>query len=192
MQHLKLKKIVLIGASTGGPGQIKRIVQALLSLNNCSIIIAQHMADGFLESFISNLNKDTINSVKMADAEKMLLNNSIYVCEKSMSIGQTPDGLSFKKQIHAANSFNPNINMLFNSFVELSQKIEILSVILTGIGNDGVDACVKLSKNGVRCITETHKSAIIDGMPSRARELVANIEAYDIDEITKIICEFCE
>jgi len=67
-----------------------------------------------------------------------------------------------------------------------------LSVILTGICDDGIQACVKLSENGVRCITETSQSAIIDGMPSRTRELVANIKAYDIDEITKIICGFCE
>jgi len=93
MQHLELKKIVLIGASTGGPGQIKKIIQALPSLNNCSIIIAQHMADGFLESFISNLNKDTINSIKMADSDKMLLKNTIYVCEKSMAIERTLDDI---------------------------------------------------------------------------------------------------
>jgi len=192
LQHLKLKKIVLIGASTGGPGQIKKILQALPSLNNCSILIAQHMADGFLESFRNNLNKNSINSIKMADSEKMLLENTIYVCEKSMTIEQTLDGIYFKKQMHVTNSFNPNINIIFNSFVQLSQKIEILSVILTGIGDDGVQACVKLSENGTRCITETYESAIIDGMPSRARELVANVEAYDIDEITKIICEFCE
>jgi len=192
LQHLKLKKIVLIGASTGGPGQIKKIVKALPSLHNCSIIIAQHMADGFLESFISHLDKNTINSIKMADAEKILLENTIYVCEKSMAIEQTSNSLYFKKQMHLANSFNPNINMMFNSFVELSKHIEILSVILTGIGDDGIQACVNLGENGVRCITETSQSAIIDGMPSRARELVANIEACDIDEIIKIICEFCE
>jgi len=191
LQHLELKKIILIGASTGGPGQIKKIIQVLPSLNNCSIIIAQHMADGFLESFINNLNKDTTNSLKMADAEKMLLNNTIYICEKSIAIEETSDGLYFKKQIHVANSFNPNINIIFNSFVQLSKNIEILGVILTGIGDDGIQACVKLSEKGTRCITETHESAIIDGMPSRARELVANIEAYDIDKITKIICEFC-
>jgi len=192
LQYLKLKKIVLIGASTGGPGQIKKIVQTLPSLHNCSIIIAQHMADGFLESFVSNLNKYTTNSIKMAESEKILHNNSIYVCEKSMTIEQSLNSIYFKKQMHLANSFNPNINMVFNSFVQLSKSIEILSVILTGIGDDGVQACVNLSENGVRCITETKQSAIIDGMPSRARELVANIEAYDIDEIIKIICEFCE
>jgi len=116
IQHFELKKIVLIGASTGGPGQIKKIVQALPSLNNCSIIIAQNMADSFLESFISNLNKDTINSITMVDLEKILLNNSIYVCEKSMKIEQTLDGIYFKKQIHVANRFNPNINIIFNNF----------------------------------------------------------------------------
>jgi len=190
LQYLEPKKIVLIGASTGGPGQIKKIIQALPSLHHCSIIIAQHMSDGFLESFVSNLNKDTTNTIKMADSEKILLENTIYVCEKSITIEQTSNNVYFKKQLHVANSFNPNINLIFNSFLQLSQNVEILSVILTGIGDDGIQACVKLSENGTRCITETNQSAIIDGIPSRARELVTNIEAYDIEEIIKIICEF--
>ena len=190
MQHLKLKKIVLIGASTGGPGQIKKIIQALPFLNNCSVIIAQHMANGFLESFMSSLNKDTINHVEMVNADKFLLNNTIYICEKSTIIEEGLEGIYFKEQEHLETSFNPNINTIFNSFAQLSQNIEILSVILTGIGYDGVQACVKLSENGIRCITETSQSAIIDGMPRHARELVTNIEAYEMQEIINIICEF--
>jgi len=190
LQHLKLKKIVLIGASTGGPGQIKKIIQALPSLNNCSVIIAQHMANGFLESFMSSLNKDTANNIEMMNADKFLLNNTIYICEKSTIIEEGLEGIYFKEQEHLETSFNPNINIIFNSFVQLSQNIEILSVILTGIGDDGVQSCIKLSENGIRCITETSQSAIIDGMPSHARELVANIEAYEMQEIIKIICKF--
>ena len=65
-------------------------------------------------------------------------------------------------------------------------------MILTGIGDDGVSACKELSLNGASCITESQKSAIVDGMPSRARLFVPNIEVEDINTIVKTISEFCE
>jgi len=81
---------------------------------------------------------------------------------------------------------------LFNSFLPLSKEIEILCVVLTGIGDDGVNACSALNANGARCLTETSESAIVDGMPKAARLLIPEIEVYDVDEIVKEIKKFCE
>ena len=60
-------------------------------------------------------------------------------------------------------------NAKVSIFVPLSDDYEILSVILTGIGSDGIDACKNLTNNGAACITESQHSAIVDGMPNRAR-----------------------
>jgi two-component system chemotaxis response regulator CheB len=190
LKHSVPKKIVLIGASTGGPGQIKKIITSLPVLQETSIVIAQHMADGFLESFVSTLNQNKTNRIEITKDTKELITNTIYVCQKSVTVEKEGDYLFFKEQKHKNSSFNPDINMVFNSFAYLKQ-IEILTVILTGIGNDGIEACSKLSSNGMKCITETSQSAIIDGMPGRAREYVPNIKAYDMQEIIRIICEFC-
>jgi two-component system chemotaxis response regulator CheB len=66
----------------------------------------------------------------------------------------------------------------------------ILSVILTGIGDDGINAVKELSTHGAKCLTEGVKSAIVDGMPSRARKEVPNIEILELDEIVQKIKEF--
>lgn len=191
MQLLEPKKIVLIGASTGGPGQITKIIAALPALQTTSIIIAQHMADGFIESFAHTLATHSINSIEVAQDKKALKNKTIYLCQKSLIVKKIDRELYFFSQV-ARKSFNPDINLIFDSFTPLTKELEILTVILTGIGNDGVEACKSLSLHGSQCITETSQSAIIDGMPGRAREMVKEIRAYDIDEIIKIICEFCE
>jgi len=59
------KKVVLIGASTGGPGQIQKIIDSLPILSNTSIVIAQHMVDGFINSFTKRLQVNSDNSVKL-------------------------------------------------------------------------------------------------------------------------------
>ncbi len=190
MKHLKLSKVVLIGASTGGPGQIDKIIKSLKVLQKTSIIIAQHMADGFMQSFTNEIQKSNHFKVQMAKKDLPLTTNTIYVCEKNIVVDK--DNLVFCEKENSFNSYNPNIDLIFHSFSPLCKEIKILSVLLTGIGEDGVSGCVDLSKNGARCITETSKSAIVDGMPKRAREFVPNIEAYDVDTIVKIISEFCE
>lgn len=189
MQHSKLKKIVLIGASTGGPGQIRKIIKSLPPLNDTSLVIAQHMAEEFLDSFASQLRHHTDNETVLIEDELLMQEGKIYLCKHTTYLDMKKrkfvvDALSTK-------SYNPDINTLFHSFVPMADKMEILSVILTGIGEDGAVSSRELSKAGARCITESKESAIIDGMPNRARAMVANIEIYDIETIAEKVREFC-
>lgn len=146
------------------------------------------MVDGFMDSFANRFNNMNQHSISVIKDNQSFEKNNIYICAGEVKLIDN----HFSKKSASKNSFNPNINMLFNSFIPLCKNREILSVILTGIGDDGVMACKNLSINGARCITESEDSAIVDGMPSRARLLVPNIEVYDIDKIVKTISEFCE
>ncbi|HFB54170.1 MAG TPA: chemotaxis protein CheB, partial [Sulfurimonas autotrophica] len=161
-------------------------------MRNTSVVIAQHMVDGFLESFAQNLQHSAHNDVSIVNKKISLRGAEIYVCEGETEVQQENGTFVFVHSDSAKHGYNPNINTLFNSFLTLAHKVEILAVILTGIGDDGVEACVNLSKNSARCITETSKSAIVDGMPGRARVMVPDIEAYDIKTIVNIISGFCE
>lgn len=190
MKSAALKKIVLIGASTGGPGQIQKIIKSLPILQDTSVIIAQHMVEGFLQSFASRLQESTKNSVSIIHNNQSLESSMIYVAQGLTTLEIKTK--KFQTTTSPMNTYNPDINSLFNSFVGLTHETKILCVILTGIGDDGVDACFQLKKSGADCITQSKESAIVDGMPSRARELVADIKVCDMDDIVKKISEFCD
>jgi two-component system chemotaxis response regulator CheB len=147
------------------------------------------MADGFLESFAMQLQKNTFNKIILIEDKSLLENGKIYLCKNTTRLNDKLNG--FSVDILKANSYNPDINSLFSSIIPLASKTEVLCSILTGIGEDGVSSCKELQKNGVRCMTESEESAIIDGMPNRARELVAHIEVYEMDTIIEKISEFC-
>ena len=119
----------------------------------------------------------------------MLEASTIYVCEGTIKLDSKK---IFRQEKALKNSYNPDIDTIFNSFVSVSDDYEILTVILTGIGSDGVEACKNLSNHGATCITESQSSAIVDGMPSRARALVPNVKIYDINEIINKIKDFCD
>ncbi|MCF6174016.1 MAG: chemotaxis protein CheB, partial [Campylobacteraceae bacterium] len=49
---MEVKKLILIGASTGGPGQIQKIIKFIKKDFNATIVIVQHMKSGYLQSFV--------------------------------------------------------------------------------------------------------------------------------------------
>ena len=194
MQNFNLSiynKIILIGASTGGPGQIEKIIQTIPKLNSTIIIIAQHMARGFITSFANHLQNCSLNPVEIAQNNQSLKNGHIYLCSGFTKVERKNSQLYFLQEESPDNGYNPNINLIFNSFVPFTKSLDILSIILTGIGDDGVEACRELSLNDAKCLTESQESAIVDGMPHRARIFVPNIRVLNINGISDNVKEFC-
>lgn len=191
LKHSALNKIVLIGASTGGPGQIEKIIVSLPPLNDTTVIVAQHMAMDFIPSFVKRLQEHSINPIEMAMDKSIVKPAHIYFCHGITTIKKDSYGLNFNVESSKEHKYNPDINTVFNSFVPFVKDINTLAVILTGIGDDGVDGCKHLSITGAKTITQNEESAIVDGMPSRARKEVPNIEIFDIAGIRDKIKGFC-
>lgn len=120
------------------------------------------------------------------------LKTDLYICHGQTAVKKDGSELFFTHKDSIQNDYNPNIDLLFNSFVPFAKDFDILSVILTGIGEDGVHGCQQLGLNGSKCLTESEQSAIVDGMPHRARTIVENIKVLDIKDIVNEIKDFCE
>lgn len=187
-----LNRVILIGASTGGPGEIQKIIYSLPKLQNCAVIIAQHMAVEFLPSFVKRLQEHSLNKIYITEDELPLKEGNIYFCNKISEVFLKNSNLYFHvKLFEGAFSYNPAIDVIFNSFTPFCKDIEILSIILTGIGCDGIEGCNYLSLHGSRVITQAQEDAIVDGMPARARESIKNIEVYKTEKIIEEIVRFC-
>ena len=186
------QKIVLIGASTGGPGEIQKLISALPILNHTAIIIAQHISLEFIPSFVERLQSLSKNRVCMAHDAQRLDSACVYVCYGNASVDFYNERYVFKVEPSKANRYNPDINAIFGSFANYANTSEILGVILTGIGDDGVEGCKKLSLGGAKVLTQDSKTAIVDGMPSRAREEINAIEVGDREFIIMKVVEFCK
>lgn len=192
MSNFELDRILLIGASTGGPGEIEKIIKALPLLQRTAVVIAQHMPVEFIPSFRGRLSGFTKNQLSLVDDEVALKSSTIYICNKTVAIKRGSFNYIFSPVSQNAHiRYNPDIDTIFTSFVPLASQKNILCVILTGIGDDGVSGCVELVKNGAKALTQDKNSAIVDGMTSRARECVPNIEVCNTQTIIKKIEEFC-
>jgi two-component system, chemotaxis family, protein-glutamate methylesterase/glutaminase len=183
LKRLEPDKIIIIGASTGGPGHIQKILAALKPDFSASIVIAQHMGNEYIPSFVKQLNSICRHEVIDVSSEQVLLASHIYVGSLLTSIKIDSRGLSFSQKVPTASGYNPDINYLFASAAKITHQVTVLGIILTGIGNDGVNGCRLLFEKGAECIAESESSAIVDGMPMQARNTIKGIKVLSLNQV---------
>lgn len=182
------QKLVLIGASTGGPGHIKKLLSGL-NLGLATVVVAQHMNKMFIPSFTSQIGKETGLLSELLSERGILKTGVVYVCDKNFEITHSLP-LSAKPNTDIVTTYTPNVDVLFHSAVEISRSLKTMAILLTGIGDDGARGLSQLQKVGARCIAESEESAIVYGMPKRAKELNPNIKSLNLIGIKQELEEF--
>lgn len=183
-------KLVLIGASTGGPGHLKKILKDIPENTKVPIIIAQHMGALFIPSFAQQFKSELNAAVYRIDTELRLDNGGIFICEKNTVISKTMPLRVMPESKQTQTTHNPNIDILFNSAVSIAQDTNILTILLTGIGSDGALGMQALNKAGATCIGENEESSVVYGMPKRAKELIPNLNMLSLQEIKEKLEHF--
>jgi len=182
------QKLILIGASTGGPGHIKKLLKNV-ELNGAIVVIAQHMNKMFIGSFAAQVGKESGLDVEILNEKRNLKENTVYVCEQNTVISPNLP-ISAKPNTEEKTIYTPNVDVLFNSGLSICKSANVLAILLTGIGDDGAAGLDKLYKAGAKCIAENEESAIVYGMPKRAKELNQSLKSLNLTMIKKEMEDF--
>lgn len=176
-----LEKIVLIGASTGGPGHIKTLLDEI-RLNSASIIIAQHMDEMFIPSFASQIQAQCNLPTEFITKRVQILPNKVYVCQTNCEI-LASSVAQIRPNLDAQTAYSPNVDLLFSSATDLCKNYKIMAILLTGIGDDGAIGLKALFDAGAKCIGENEESAIVYGMPKQANEINPLLKMMNLSDI---------
>lgn len=182
-------KIVVIGASTGGPPVIDRIVSSFAEDFCLAVLIVQHMPAKFTPSFASMLNKKAGISVKEAE-EGEVIEPGVCLLIPGGSHGVVEirkDGDLEEKIIHLnkelpVNGYRPSIDVLMKSVAE-KYKNNTIGIILTGMGNDGMEGMRAIRNNGGYTIVQSLETAVITSMPNSVLSINCADEALSPGEI---------
>jgi len=183
------KKVIAIGASTGG---VQILEQVLLQLepNHPPIVITQHMPAGFTASFADRLNQILPSSnVKEASEGDTLMHGRILIAPGDLHMEVYKSGFQYKvalKNYPKVNSHKPSVNVLFRS---MAKEVGIFGVgfILTGMGDDGATGLLEMKNAGAATYAQDEKSCIVYGMPKKAVELGAVKQSLSLEKIANII-----
>ncbi len=168
-------RIVVIGASTGGPIILEEILQKIDPDLDVPMVIGQHMPEMFVKSFAERL--DRISSVKVKEAElgEILKPGIIYLIPGDShtkvkvlkEVAGEKIAFDFFKEKSDAKVIYPSINELFNSAADIYGD-GVLGVVLTGMGDDGSEGAVYIKKKGGTNLAQDKESSLIYGMPGEA------------------------
>ncbi|NOR57301.1 MAG: chemotaxis-specific protein-glutamate methyltransferase CheB [Sulfurimonas sp.] len=186
-----IKKVVLIGSSTGGPGLIEQICSSLPQNYKHPVCIVQHMPEQFTKTFAARLDRSCVLNVLESANNMELLPGNIYVARGGVHMNfakKTSGKIVIKEDKNKGdNFFQPSANDMMNSALDIFDPKNIIGVILTGIGDDGADAMVELKKAGAYTLGESEESATVYGMPKEAYERGGVSEQLDFVNILKKI-----
>lgn len=181
-----MQTLVLIGASTGGPGHLKKILSDLKPSIKASYIITQHMNENVVGSFVSQLSEVCKLPVLLAKDKQEISPSSVYICSCTLELFLQNNQIYLQKS-EQEDIYTPSINILFNSAIHLLPKYVVIPIVLTGIGDDGATAMHNLYKKGALCISESQKSAIVYGMPKQAYKINSEVKVMHLNEIIKFL-----
>jgi two-component system chemotaxis response regulator CheB len=176
--HIRARRLVLIGVSTGGVPVIRTILNTLLPGFDAAIVIVQHMPHAFIENYAELLNKQTPVAVRNIKSREPLLSNMVYIAaEKKHLVLNSDYTAEYVEPDPGYKGYVPSIDILFSSAARLSGKKA--AVILTGIGNDGTSGALQLKKAGVPIIVQKRTTCAVSGMPESI--IKANAADFELE-----------
>lgn len=168
------RKIVAIGASTGGVEALIAVLQKFPA--NCPpTVITQHMPHTFTKSFAERLNRLCAPAVAEATDGARLEVGKVYLApggERHLTVVNPSAPCCRLVEREPVNGHRPSVDVLFDSVAELAGR-NAVGVILTGMGRDGASGLLKMRHAGARTFGQNEKTCIVYGMPRVAYELGA-------------------
>lgn len=163
------KDIILIGASTGGPNAIEKIITEITRDLNAAVLIVQHMPSGFTKTFAERLNKKCQLEVLEASDGIRVEKNKVYIAPGGYHMVVRGSGIIGLTKEDPIWGVRPAVDKLFISASSVYGN-RIVSVILTGMGKDGAEGTVVVKMNKGMTIAQDENSSVIYGMPKCAYE----------------------
>lgn len=186
-------EVVAIGASTGGPPALQKVLSQMPGELPFSVLISQHMPSGFTRTFAERLNRMLPFEVKEAADGDFVLPNQVLVAPGGMNMitVQVHDQVVIRLKMPSNDEkYTPSVNAMLNSVARVYGS-RALAVIMTGMGNDGSLGVRKIKEAGGAVLAEAEESSVVFGMPREAIATGVVDKIVHLDQMTFKILEFC-
>lgn len=183
-------KLVAIACSTGGPKALHTVIPKLPSNLDASVLVVQHMPEGFTKSLADRLNEISRLTVKEAEDGEPLQKGTVYIAKggSQMRVKKSIDGryvISISEE-SARNGLLPCADIMYESLVDTD--FDVTCVVLTGMGADGTAGISQLyRKKNIYVIAQNEETSIVYGMPKVIKEAGLVNEVAALEDISDAI-----
>ena len=165
-------RIIAIGISTGGPQSLQYLLSQFSSDFPGTIVVVQHMPDGFTEMFARRLDECCSLNVKEAQSGDLLLAGRVLICpgNRHLKMKKLPLGdIAILSDDPPVNGHRPSADVMFKSVAEEFGE-QAIGVLMTGMGEDGANGLGQMKAAGALTIAQGEQSCVVFGMPKAAIE----------------------
>jgi len=179
------RAIVAMGSSTGGPSALLGILARLSPAFPVPIVIAQHIAEGFVPGLVTWLDAGCAVMVRAAEDGSEARPGTAYLAPTGANLIMDGSTMRFREP-GSTQLYIPSADTLFDS-VARSYGRRAVGVILTGMGADGSSGLMAMRSVGAATIAQDEATSTVYGMPKAAVEIGAVETVLPVHEIAQQI-----
>jgi len=163
------ERVVAIGASTGGPLSLARILKQLPSDFHPPIIIVQHVDRDFAPGLAEWLTTETGRMVRLIQPDDRPEHGSVMLAATNDHLILKASGVLDYTTAPKEYPYRPSVDVFFRSLRE-NGSAQGAAVLLTGMGRDGADGLLELRNAGWKTFAQDKATSVVFGMPRAAIE----------------------
>ncbi|MCX4188862.1 protein-glutamate methylesterase/protein-glutamine glutaminase [Methylophaga sp. OBS3] len=187
--HLRTtEKIIAIGASTGGTEAIREVLCAMPA-DAPGIVITQHIPAAFSKAFANRVNGLAAMNVSEAKDGQQILPGHAYIAPGDQHLYVIKSGARYICKLDDGDPVNrhkPSVEVLFDS-VARSVGPNAIGVMLTGMGEDGAKAMVRMREAGAINLIQDEATSVVWGMPGAAFKYGAGTDLVPLQKMAERI-----
>jgi two-component system chemotaxis response regulator CheB len=160
-------QVLAIGASTGGPNALADVFRRLPADFPVPMVIVQHMPPMFTRLLAERLSAEFPIHVHEGSSGAVLQPGHAWIAPGDYHMMVVRDGLRVRTVVHQdppENSCRPAVDVLLRSVAQ-AFGANSLTVILTGMGQDGLRGCEAVHEVGGQILVQDEASSVVWGMP---------------------------
>ncbi len=165
-------RLVVVGASTGGPPALQRMLAGLPKPCPVPIVIVQHISAGFIEGLADWLTASTGLPTRLAQHGELAPAGTALLAPDGLQTAVSREGRIICQPAPAEHGLRPAVSFLFRATAQ-NFGARAAGVLLTGMGRDGAEELKLMRDAGAVTLAQDQGSSIIHGMPGEAIRLGA-------------------
>lgn len=185
--------IVVIGTSTGGPNALSVVVKGIPPDFSLPILIVQHMPPMFTPMLAKHLEADGKRPCREATHLGPIERGHTYVApgDYHMEIDKVDNRMVTRLTQNPPEHFcRPSVNPLFRTAAKWYGN-RVLAVMLTGMGEDGIEGTRDIVANNGRVISQDQATCVVWGMPAAVVKENLAEEIVPLDRVASTILRIC-
>lgn len=176
------KVLVAIGASTGGPVALAKLLSMWTPPADCALVLVQHIDSAFTDSFAQWLSAqisfpiEVIENNSPVTPGKILMakTNDHLLLDERQCFCYSPEPIDY--------SYRPSVDVFFHGIARHWRR-NAIGVLLTGMGRDGAQGLLAMRKAGKLTIAQNQASSAVYGMPRAAADIHAAEKILSLEDI---------